>query len=126
VAGGGGNRSWLYQAGATATGEIETSCGHGSIAVRIKAQKIMQRKTVVIGVAASCVAVGLGTWVWLREQPSIQYRTAIVGHGDIDTTVSATGNPNAVVTVQVGSQVAQPHGDTRRSPGDNDCFSVHT
>ena len=29
-----------------------------------------------------------------------------MGHGDIDTTVSATGNPNAVVTVQVGSQVS--------------------
>src|ERR1700687_4454244 len=66
----------------------------------------MQRKTVVIAVGATCVAVGLGAWVWLREQPSIQYRTAVVGHGDIDTTISATGNPNAVVTVQVGSQVS--------------------
>ncbi len=33
-------------------------------------------------------------------------RTATVGRGDIDMTVSATGNPNAVVTVQVGSQVS--------------------
>jgi HlyD family secretion protein len=66
----------------------------------------MQRKTIVIAVGASCVAVGLGAWVWLREQPRIQYRTAVVGHGEIDTTISATGNPNAVVTVQVGSQVS--------------------
>ena len=29
-----------------------------------------------------------------------------MGHGDIDVAVSATGNPNAVVTVQVGSQVS--------------------
>ena len=66
----------------------------------------MHRKTVIIAGAASCVAVGLGAWAWLREQPIIQYRTAVVGHGEIDTTVSATGNPNAVVTVQVGSQVS--------------------
>ena len=66
----------------------------------------MQRKTVVIAGAASCVVVGLGAWALLREQSSIQYRTAAVGHGDIDTTISATGNPNAVVTVQVGSQVS--------------------
>jgi HlyD family secretion protein len=29
-----------------------------------------------------------------------------VGHGDVNVTISATGNPNAVVTVQVGSQVS--------------------
>ena len=66
----------------------------------------MQRKTVVVAVAASCVVVGLGAWALLRDQSSIQYRTAAVEHGDINTTISATGNPNAVVTVQVGSQVS--------------------
>ena len=52
------------------------------------------------------MAVGLGAWLMLRGPTGIQYRTATVGHGDIDITVSATGNPNAVVTVQVGSQVS--------------------
>src|SRR5579872_2569384 len=66
----------------------------------------MQRNTVVIAVAASCVVVGLGAWALLRNQSSVQYRTATVGHGDINATISATGNPNAVVTVQVGSQVS--------------------
>ena len=39
-------------------------------------------------------------------QAGIQYRTATVEHGDINVAVSATGNPNAVVTVQVGTQVS--------------------
>ena len=34
------------------------------------------------------------------------YLTATVDRGDIDATISATGNCNAVVTVQVGSQVS--------------------
>jgi len=66
----------------------------------------MQRKTVLIIAAAACVSVGLGTWAVVREQAGIQYRTATVGHGDINVAISATGNPNAVVTVQVGSQVS--------------------
>jgi HlyD family secretion protein len=66
----------------------------------------MQRKTVLIIAAAACVSVGLGTWAVVREQAGIQYRTAAVEHGDINVAISATGNPNAVVTVQVGSQVS--------------------
>jgi len=67
----------------------------------------MQRKTVLIAAGASvALAAGLGAWLLLRGPAGIQYRTATVGHGDIDITVSATGNPNAVVTVQVGTQVS--------------------
>jgi HlyD family secretion protein len=66
----------------------------------------MQRKTVLIAVAASCALVGLVAWLLLRGGAGIQYRTATVEHGDINVTISATGNPNAVVTVQVGSQVS--------------------
>src|ERR1035437_8549348 len=66
----------------------------------------MQRKTVVIVAAVAVVAAGLGTWAVVGRQAGIQYRTATVGHGDINVAVSATGNPNAVVTVQVGSQVS--------------------
>jgi HlyD family secretion protein len=66
----------------------------------------MQRKTAIWAVSTACVVVGLVTWVLLRDQAGIQYRTATVGHGDINITVSATGNPNAVVTVQVGSQLS--------------------
>jgi HlyD family secretion protein len=66
----------------------------------------MQRKTVLFTVTAACVVAGLGSWALLRNNSGIQYRTAIVSHGDINVTISATGNPNAVVTVQVGSQVS--------------------
>jgi HlyD family secretion protein len=66
----------------------------------------MQRKTVLIIAAAACVSLVLGTWAVLREEARIEYRTATVEHGDINIAISATGNPNAVVTVQVGSQVS--------------------
>ena len=66
----------------------------------------MQRKTVVIVAAVAVVAAGVGTWAVIGGQAGIQYRTATVGHGDINVAVSATGNPNAVVTVQVGTQVS--------------------
>jgi HlyD family secretion protein len=66
----------------------------------------MQRKTAILAVTTSCVVVGLVTWVLLRGHTGIQYRTATVEHGDINVAISSTGNPNAVVTVQVGSQVS--------------------
>jgi len=66
----------------------------------------MRKKKSLFAAAAVCAIVGLGTWVLLRGQTGIQYRTAPVAHGDINVTISATGNPNAVVTVQVGSQVS--------------------
>jgi len=66
----------------------------------------MQKKTAVVTVTAGCILAGLGSWALLRGNSGIQYRTATVSHGDINVTISATGNPNAVVTVQVGSQVS--------------------
>ena len=66
----------------------------------------MQKQKVLLAVFAACAVAGLLAWYLLRNHATIQYRTATVGHGDIDATVSATGNPNAVVTVQVGSQVS--------------------
>ena len=60
----------------------------------------------VLGGGVVCAVAGLMTWVWLDSRSSVQYRTATVEHGDINVTISATGNPNAVVTVQVGSQVS--------------------
>jgi HlyD family secretion protein len=66
----------------------------------------MSRKTVFLAVGALCIVGSAAAWLVLRGQTSTQYRTATVGHGDINITVSATGNPNAVVTVQVGTQVS--------------------
>src|SRR5215510_14126809 len=64
-----------------------------------------RRKTAIVG-GAACVLLTLATWEWAEGHADVEYRTATVGRGDIDVTVSATGNPNAVVTVQVGSQVS--------------------
>lgn len=64
-------------------------------------------KTKVLLVIMGLIALsGLGGWVYLRGQNQVEYRTAKVERGDIEATISATGNPNAVVTVQVGSQVS--------------------
>ena len=66
----------------------------------------IRKKTIVAAGGVACVLGGLVTWAWLDGRSSVQFRTAAVDHGDINVTVSATGNPNAVVTVQVGSQVS--------------------
>jgi len=55
---------------------------------------------------AAIVFIGLGAWALLRRQSGTEYRTAAVDRGDIEATVTASGSLNAVVTVQVGSQVS--------------------
>src|SRR5579864_928977 len=71
---------------------------------RMHARRGSQRKWVVIG--AVILVIALGAWVLLRGQNEMEYRTAPVVRGDIEATVTASGSPNAVVTVQVGSQVS--------------------
>jgi len=66
---------------------------------------IHSRKAAIAG-GTACVLLTLVAWEWVEGRADVEYRTATVGRGDIDVTVSATGNPNAVVTVQVGSQVS--------------------
>ena len=65
-----------------------------------------QKKTIVLVGGILCLLVGPMAWLLLGSGSSLQYRTAVVDRGDVNVTVSATGNPNAVVTVQVGSQVS--------------------
>src|ERR1700682_3507090 len=64
-----------------------------------------KRKLLLIAaaIASSCV---VGGWAYLRRQQRVEYRTVAVARGSINSAISATGNPNAVVTVQVGSQVS--------------------
>jgi HlyD family secretion protein len=64
------------------------------------------RRNVLIATGAAVLLSLLGGWAYFRGQHRIQYRTAPVERGDIDATISATGNPNAVITVQVGSQIS--------------------
>src|ERR1051325_11205979 len=50
--------------------------------------------------------LGVGGWAYYSGSRKIEYTTVKVDKGDIESTISATGNCNAVVTVQVGSQVS--------------------
>ncbi len=63
------------------------------------------RKLVVFGVAGAVLS-GLGAWAGLKGERAAEYRTAALDRGNIESTISATGNLNAVITVQVGSQVS--------------------
>src|SRR5690348_7460398 len=66
----------------------------------------MRRNKTLYAIGLVCAVAGLGAWALLKGQGGIQYRTVPVQRGDVEYTISATGNPNAVVTVQVGSQVS--------------------
>ncbi|PYT14790.1 MAG: hypothetical protein DMG59_16020 [Acidobacteria bacterium] len=57
--------------------------------------------------AGALIALGvLGGSTYYRNSHKADYMTVRVDRGDIESTISATGNCNAVVTVQVGSQVS--------------------
>src|SRR5579883_398238 len=57
--------------------------------------------------AAAVLLGGAGlAYYFLGRTAQPAYVTALVDRGDIEATISATGNCNAVVTVQVGSQVS--------------------
>ena len=56
--------------------------------------------------AAVLVAGGVGLWYYLGSKNQALYQTANVERGSVRASISATGNCNAVVTVQVGSQVS--------------------
>ena len=52
------------------------------------------------------LVLAAGAWYWFGSGGTVRYRTAAVERGPIAASISATGNSNAVVTVQVGSQVS--------------------
>ena len=52
------------------------------------------------------VALGTGGYFYFKDPPKPQFKTLKVERGSIVSTVSATGTLNAVVTVQVGTQVS--------------------
>jgi HlyD family secretion protein len=68
-----------------------------------------RKKTAGKWLVAGCVvAVSISAAVFLYSHNSNapEYMTAPIDRGDIDSTVTTTGNLNAVITVQVGSQVS--------------------
>jgi HlyD family secretion protein len=64
-----------------------------------------KRKWLVAGAALLAVAAAAAI-SYFRGAGKVEYATARVDRGDIESTITATGNTNAVVSVQVGSQVS--------------------
>src|SRR5579872_1494531 len=70
-------------------------------------RKVMaRRQQFLIAIAGVALLLGTGAWTLFRGRGGVQYKTAPVDYGTVADAVSATGTPNAVVTVQVGSQVS--------------------
>jgi HlyD family secretion protein len=64
------------------------------------------RRRLWIGIAAAVALLALAGWVAGRRGPDLQYLVAPVKRSDVREVVEATGTVDAVVTVQVGSQVS--------------------
>jgi HlyD family secretion protein len=65
-----------------------------------------KRKLILVAVAAAAILLGLGYWGLRDGAKENPYMTAAVQKGDLTQVVTATGTLQAVVTVQVGSQVS--------------------
>ncbi|PYX77614.1 MAG: efflux RND transporter periplasmic adaptor subunit, partial [Acidobacteria bacterium] len=59
-----------------------------------------------LGAAVAVVIIAIIGWWIFRPSNKTEYFTANVSRGDIREVVEATGTINAVITVQVGSQVS--------------------
>lgn len=83
--------------------EISREETDGEASRTVKKRKMHK---VLVAAGAVLVAIAIGAWFMFQGQGGTEYSTAQVDQGDIESIVSATGSPNAVVTVQVGSQVS--------------------
>ena len=67
----------------------------------------MRRRLWIVALTLVLAAAASGAWVYAQSRGNTpKFRTAKVERGPLTATVSATGTLNAVVTVQVGSQVS--------------------
>ena len=65
------------------------------------------RRLIWLGAVVVLVAGGISAYFYVQSRGNtIKFRTAKVERGPLTAAVSATGNLNAVITVQVGSQVS--------------------
>src|SRR5208337_2433523 len=55
---------------------------------------------------ALAISIAIAAAIYFNHSQAPEYVTARVDRGDIDSTVTTSGNLNAVITVQVGSQVS--------------------
>ncbi len=60
----------------------------------------------VLAAGLTVLAAGTGIYYRVHNPAKVAYTTAMVDRGSIESTVTTTGSLNAVITVQVGSQVS--------------------
>jgi HlyD family secretion protein len=72
---------------------------------RVKTFLNKKRRLAVVSLLVALVAAG-GFWYWGSGANAAEYMTAKVERGNLRNTVTATGNLQAVTTVQVGSQAS--------------------
>jgi HlyD family secretion protein len=60
----------------------------------------------LIGTIVVLALLGVGGYTYYNRTKKVEYSTARIERGDIESAISATGSCNAVVSVQVGSQVS--------------------
>jgi HlyD family secretion protein len=68
-------------------------------------KEIYMKKYLIISAVVLLVA-GIAGYAYLKRPVEILYKTVKIERGSIVSTVSATGNLSAVITVQVGTQVS--------------------
>lgn len=66
----------------------------------------MKRKIIFISISVIIVAVAVAIIIKSKDAPSFNFRTTQINEGNIDLTVTATGQLSAVTTVDVGTQVS--------------------
>ncbi len=67
--------------------------------------KLLEKKSLVVVLVVLAVG-GVAVWYYLGNKNQTLYQTAALEKGTVRSSISATGSCNAVVTVQVGSQVS--------------------
>jgi len=83
------------------------SGGKSASWIKLSWKKLLSRKKQVMLAGAGLVLLGLAAfYFWGNQSSSAQYMTAKVVRGNLRNTVTATGTLQAVITVQVGSQVS--------------------
>ena len=73
-----------------------------------RGKKLRWFNKVVLPTVLLASAAGYGGWWYLTRSPEAapRYETAVVSRGDITQTVTATGQLNPVVKVEIGSQIS--------------------
>jgi HlyD family secretion protein len=68
-------------------------------------QRSLTKPVLAIAIIILVGGAGAGWW-WMRSDHKLSFRTAVVKHGDVAATISATGTIEPIEVVDVGAQVA--------------------